>query len=242
MDWHFPVGRLTDPAPQEFAKWAKPGIAFATLLHGVTQQLSDILYKRLCNGRLYAAAAGADWIEGDEHKWRGITSIDPRWWLTLDKAPAFHSPLWQSGDISLITITPNATSGYEVDFSGVRFEHTGLEEVLEQLPKKFKLRPLSFGAPLPDPTVARPPVLSSVPAAAPAAPLVKHPGGKPPLTFWEDAVLAVAHEIHKGNFKPMRPADVQRMLADWIVSSGYDEPGPTALKERAAKVFKLFGE
>jgi hypothetical protein len=70
----------------------------------------------------------------------------------------------------------------------------------------------------------------------------KHNGGRPPLSFWEDALIAVAYEIHLGDFKPARQADVQRRLSEWIAEQGHDEPGATQTKARAKKLWDRFSE
>jgi hypothetical protein len=203
----------------------------------MTQQLSDTLLLRLKKGRLFAAAEGADWDDGDGSHTRGITAIDRSWW-EHERQIAQHGTLWRHGDITLLATEPHATAGYPVAFFGVRFEFSAFRELLAPLPK---ILTIDFGS-IPSSDTRRVPpadALGPQPASEHTRPTVevpKHAGGRPAWAGWEGLWAEIGAQLYCGDLKPKKQADIeQAMLA--IAERTDDGPKIATIRTRARRLW-----
>jgi hypothetical protein len=191
-----------------------------------------MIMERLKGGLVGSVAKSSSWGQGGTPT--GMVGIPTKHWFYLSGETA---DWWDTGDVRF-SYPPVNTSRIRTGRStgryyGVRFTRDQIEEMVRDMPRRAL-------AASPESVLASAQATDAETRGQP--PAARHPGGRSPLTFWEDALLAIAHKIYLGEFKPVRQADIQRALADWIVDNGYEEPGPTALKERAKKLWNTFGE
>jgi len=249
-------------AEDEFDRWLSPAAVYIAMQdHLSTRIWRPLLLKRMEDGEVFAAARKAVYRVGNEPEQVAFRE-QLGWDHWKESAPKHdNSPFWESGDI-VLTIRSNSRYVQDIKVScvDVRFEPKG---IMAMIPPVAALpRPPAHVVKLhpdpPAPTPAAPTfnadaayihinaletmneALRSEVSALKVTPAPRHPGGKPSHPYWEEAILRVAHQMHLGDFKPQRQADVARALADWIVAAGHEEPGPTALKTRAKLVFDLF--
>ena len=61
-------------------------------------------------------------------------------------------------------------------------------------------------------------------------------GGRPPAAWWDDLWIEMCRQIHVGDLKLTRQADIAAAMADWASARGHD-PGDSTIKERARKLW-----
>lgn len=64
------------------------------------------------------------------------------------------------------------------------------------------------------------------------APPARIAGGRPPKPFWDRLWADVAAQLYKGDLKPTRQADIERVMHDWLAANG-ENAGETAVRARA---------
>jgi len=138
------------------------------------------------------------------------------WWAKGHEA---LQQIWPTGDFATST-----SNGLRIQAFGVQFNKADI----------FDMLGLKETAP-----VSPPPAPDSPAAPAPPAhePVVS--GGRPRAEFWEDVIVEVARQIHYGELKVTKQADVQSAMAAWLGSNGH-YPSDTAIRERARKLWKAF--
>lgn len=201
------------------------------------------LISRLENGYLSAAAGMASWRDKAQRiqKRNGPISIDSEWWENADDFRNHWDNLWVLGDFTANVYDDEMARWIDVRFSDVRFEATRLylEDVIprpEQVQREQ--REIHYGLRLPE--ADEPPIAAPVSPPSPPRPSRNDRGaGKKPFAFWEDAILAVAARWYEGDWKPKNQAEVQTALENWLDDNGH-EAGPTAIKERARKIWISF--
>ena len=143
-------------------------------------------------------------------------------------APPETYGFWKSGQFQIGIDEPGEygykhTNSYK--YFGLRFDPAGIRKLL---PK----HPTTTGVALPVP--------ESKPEQPPQLPQTR--AGRPPKDFWEDMIIAASKAFwFDDTLQPKTQADVQRWLAKWADDHGCD-PGETALKERARKLYMAFQE
>jgi len=141
MSWDNPARRLPDPTQQEFENWISAADAFGSLPGGVTSILVETLLGRLKNKKLLAAAEGATWEDDTgAQRQRGRTSIDPGWWENVSGVLNEDSPLWHYGDVAITMYGPVPRTSFPVNFWGVRFEPSGLKQILPRVVQSASVR------------------------------------------------------------------------------------------------------
>ena len=64
-------------------------------------------------------------------------------------------------------------------------------------------------------------------------------GGRPPKSYWEDAIVAMFDRIFHGSFNPSTQAEIEAAMATWILEKHGDSPSEASVRTRAAKIFKV---
>ena len=65
--------------------------------------------------------------------------------------------------------------------------------------------------------------------------------GRPPAAFWDDLWNHIWAQIYRGDFKPERQAQVEKMMLDWAIAKGH-ELSETVARERARKLWAAYGD
>lgn len=232
--------------PREFDDWVPASDAFHHAVKAFKDEWAafEAITRGLETGTLPAAAATIHWRNGSELRSEVNTRVPLSYWL---KGPVsgVSSTFWKHGGFDVLI---NNVGGRSVTFqvAGVRFDPAALRKIIPAAPYKGLVEVLVDGLAGGKPQPAIPearhrttPVAEVVEAPPQVRPKAPDPRGAPPKTIFEDALLAVAHQWHMGDFKPTRQADVQRALAEWLEANGADV-GTTAVKERAKKLWERF--
>lgn len=82
-----------------------------------------------------------------------------------------------------------------------------------------------------------PPVTRKTNLSTPA----KTQGGRPRAEWWEDLLINIAYQIHVGDLKPKKQADVERAMATWLAAHEH-EAADSSVRERARKLWTLFSQ
>lgn len=233
--------------------WIKPNDARALVAAHVGADLApDAILKRVAVGRILTVAETVHWREGLKTFERDLRYVAP---ALLTKLPValYTQGFWNTGDVELEgPPAPGQTRGTKFSFIGVRFDPVGFASLLAASEPS---KPASNSSPsrridhfahlelLADEAIPappeEPPMVPTGPSGAGPALRQPDPRGAPPKTIFEDALLAVAHKWHLGDFKPSRQADVQRELEQWLSDHGAGV-GTTSVKERAKKLWNTF--
>jgi hypothetical protein len=219
----------------EFSRWLPPADALEAIkpvmdFHTGCPAIVNLLRHgviRAAGRRYYRRELGRD-------RDRGEFIVIPEIYWEAEWATNWKSQFWFSGQVEFQPYPTDRTGSRSIyGFIGIRFEPTLVGELCPTpAPAAPTLSRAQLEAVVID-TLAR----DGARKLAEQPP--RHPGGRPALPFWEDAILAVAATIHLGDFKPESQADVARALADWISDHDHDA-GDTAIKERARKIWNLF--
>lgn len=124
----------------------------------------------------------------------------------------FFSTNWLSGDFSRSVEHESRPEPIEVSAFGVTFRRCDIERLVRSLPVEVAA-PVNSSGP-------------SVPA-----------GGRPPKSWWDDLWIDIARQLYNGDLKPVRQADIERAMSDWVTANGHDA-SPSTLKPRAAKLWR----
>lgn len=65
--------------------------------------------------------------------------------------------------------------------------------------------------------------------------------GRPRAEFWEDMIIEVARQIHYGELKATKQADVQNAMADWLSAKGH-RAADSSVRTRAQKLWEAFSK
>lgn len=221
-----------DLTVSEFRAWlrSKDALRLLTSTFHDAGTAIEAIGRRVGTGDIRCVAGKATWKDGTTRVSHERFELSPRW---LEGAPDFHrnSSYWVVGDLSL-TAEIRFGTRVTVEVLDLRLDPGALQELVAPETSYSPASPPGHGTSPPLATAASPPAL---PARFPDA------RGAPPKTIFEDALLAVAHRWHMGDFKPSRQADVQRALADWLAANEV-QAGDTAIKERAKKLWDRFKE
>lgn len=83
----------------------------------------------------------------------------------------------------------------------------------------------SLDAMLPAPSKPVPPSLST--------------GGRPSASFWDELWCAVWGDVYRGDLKPVRQADIERAMQEWVAANGHDA-SPSTIRDRARRMFAAY--
>jgi hypothetical protein len=136
MVWCDPEGRPPDPSPGEFISWLTPRWTLAKTQTMAT--LAPVLIQRLKSGILQAAAETACWDRLGEQYRRGITAIDPSWWVGVEGGLRFNSPVWRYGDLTIVVPDRPEGTKIAVRFFGLRFERSGIRRIVPGLEARLR--------------------------------------------------------------------------------------------------------
>jgi hypothetical protein len=207
----------------ELATWIPAKQALERMIacgpsHG---EATEALWKLLVTGHLRSGAEhhtveiprleNGNAIEIEDMRWR---SFGQPW----------QSALWSTGQVSL-SIESEGT-GYRrppasfVTYFGVRFEPVALGKTLAGLGEC-------------------PSAESSTPA--PAAPSAVNKGGRRPAWWREPVLVEIAGQIHDGDLKPKKLADIENAMNEWLGKKG-EYPGERTVRNVARLLWSRFYE
>lgn len=86
-----------------------------------------------------------------------------------------------------------------------------------------------------DKPIERTELLVEMQSVAPDPPVAKK-GGRPPAPFWDDMWAAIAIALFVGDLQPKTQADIEKAMADWLVSNGHSA-GVSTVRGRARRLW-----
>lgn len=235
-----------DISSEEYARWIPIRDALgqvAEVMHFPNAAIA--IGQRLKAGLIVAAAESV--VGGRSGKERAdYVKVPPAHWAA-NWVTNSASTFWSTGQMTASQRTAYRDSPVSHTYFGLRLDPDGLAKLLPQPKGQLEdtLETLKATSRRLDKIQGASEQLDAILEARraqpqpPASQRERHGGGRPPLAFWEDAILTIAQRIHLGDFKPTRQADVQRALAEYLAEHGF-EAGDTATKERAKKLWDTF--
>ena len=197
-------------SPEEFDSWIPAADVLRMFSTRPMRTAARMIADRLVSGLLRSAARHASYRDESKRQFSELEDVTWYGWA-YDADEHF----WASGDTRVpIDSVDGIMPGYEYSLMDVRFDPAGLWEM---------------GAIFPAEAVAEP---ISPPAASP-----RHPGGAPAKRYWEALMFEMLRQYADGKLTPIRQADVERAMLDWLSSQGH-EASERSVRTRAKQVWE----
>ena len=157
------------------------------------------------------------------------TEIPPHWWEAVQS-----EEFWTTGIAFFDMRDPHTfgLSSARTRCFGIRFDPTGVQELIDSLPKRGVATPIQTAqdihrdAPFLTPTTT---------------PISKSKGGPTPKEWWEDLWIEMFRRIHFGEFTPKKQADLEKAMHEWLALRGKSASERT-IRNAARKLFGALKE